>query len=799
MTSALCATQGPPSRGFRPPARPTRCAGGGGPRRPRDRSIRSRSAASTAGAMTTVSAPASEYSARRAATCSGVPWGTHRVDDPVHVLPVGRRSDARARAAGDGRVGVDGRPREVGAVDPGGVAAVALGLLAGRAPAPGRRGPGCPGTASTRPRRARRGASRPRSARRPRPADAGAGSAAGRAWPGVPSTSIGSPAKSRDEDVERLVGAPPALADGHPARRELHGVLAADPDAELEAPAGDAVEGRGHLRRERRGVERQQRHGAEQAHAGGDGRGGGEGDERVGRRARRRARARRSRRGRSPAPRRAGRSRGTSAGSPVGGRTRPILTPPRPPATAPPPPSSGARRRPSRRPRTPTPERPGLDHRAGVGDLLVGRRERLVGERDLRGVDADLAVVAEVAADVRVGAERLGVAGGDDGLVQRPTPATAAASTTSLRANSTSCPPGGAPAADRGDVVLGAEVGGAAGRAPAPGTAPRPRAVSRPPTTGRPTERARRSVELLGRLQLGQHDAVGGRTRRRRRRRRRTRASSGALTRTSTSVPPSRGSSATARTAASRADSLSPAATASSRSTATASGAHRGTLATMSGRAPGTNSRLRGDPHARRPPVHQARAPAAADELVALVVGAVLEHHDPGVGPRRRLPRRHDLGLHPHGVAVEHRRRERRRRRARAGRRSCPSVSSGTESPTTSARVNMLLTSGRPNSVPAAYCVVQVQRRGVHRHGREQHVVGLGDRAPGGVLDDEPDSVRSSNQRPPQAPRAPPPRGCPGCPGPPARWCRCGPRRAAGPRASAGAWSCRCGSSASRR
>ena len=31
-----------------------------------------------------------------------------------------------------------------------------------------------------------------------------------------------------------------------------------------------------------------------------------------------------------------------------------------------------------------------------------------------------------------------------------------------------------------------------------------------------------------------------------------------------------------------------------------------------------------------------------------------------------------------------------------------PSVSSGTERPTTSATVNMLLTSGRPNSVPAA-------------------------------------------------------------------------------------------------
>ena len=242
---------------------------------------------------------------------------------------------------------------------------------------------------------------------------------------------------------------------------------------------------------------------------------------------------------------------------------------------------------------TPTPDGAGLDHEAGVGDLLVGRGEGLVRERDLRGVDADLAVVAEVAADGGVGAERLGVVGGDDGLVEQPD------------------------AGDRGrEHHLAAReqhllpARRCAGRRPrrcSPRRRSRrrsrpvissrhratPRADSRPPITGRSPRRERRSSSCSGDSSLGSTTPSAADSA--------TAATSsayqgvvGPLTRISTSVPPSRGSSATARTAASRADSLSPAATASSRSTATASGDHRGTLATMSGRAPGTNSRLRG-------------------------------------------------------------------------------------------------------------------------------------------------------------------------------------------------------------
>jgi hypothetical protein len=99
--------------------------------------------------------------------------------------------------------------------------------------------------------------------------------------------------------------------------------------------------------------------------------------------------------------------------------------------------------------------------------------------------------------------------------------------------------------------------------------------------------------------------------------------------------------------------------------------------------------------------VHEPGAAAAAHQLVALVVGAVLEHDDPGVGPRLRRPRLHHLRLDADRVPGN----------TGAGNTtsvipSCatmvPSVSSGTERPTTSATVNMLLTSGRPNSVPAA-------------------------------------------------------------------------------------------------
>jgi hypothetical protein len=63
-----------------------------------------------------------------------------------------------------------------------------------------------------------------------------------------------------------------------------------------------------------------------------------------------------------------------------------------------------------------------------------------------------------------------------------------------------------------------------------------------------------------------------------------------------------------------------------------------------------------------------------------------------------------------------------------------PGVSSATGSPATSAAVNMLFTSGRPNSLRAAYSVSRCIGAGFMVIRGEQHVAGLGDRPPGHVL-----------------------------------------------------------------
>ena len=68
-----------------------------------------------------------------------------------------------------------------------------------------------------------------------------------------------------------------------------------------------------------------------------------------------------------------------------------------------------------------------------------------------------------------------------------------------------------------------------------------------------------------------------------------------------------------------------------------------------------------------------------------------------------------------------------------------PCVVSSTEMPTSRPRVKRLLTSGRPNSVPAAYSASRWSARRVQRHGGEEHVVGLGDRAGERVRHDEAD------------------------------------------------------------
>ena len=71
----------------------------------------------------------------------------------------------------------------------------------------------------------------------------------------------------------------------------------------------------------------------------------------------------------------------------------------------------------------------------------------------------------------------------------------------------------------------------------------------------------------------------------------------------------------------------------------------------------------------------------------------------------------------------------------------------------------MLLTNGRPNSVSLlGVVVVEVQTRRVHRHRREQHVVGIEDRARQRVRDDEsrPPAPRTTSRGPGCRPSAPP-------------------------------------------
>src|SRR3972149_355291 len=70
---------------------------------------------------------------------------------------------------------------------------------------------------------------------------------------------------------------------------------------------------------------------------------------------------------------------------------------------------------------------------------------------------------------------------------------------------------------------------------------------------------------------------------------------------------------------------------------------------------PAAHHLLRGRGGSREPAAHHGGAPAAHDDLAALVLRPVLEDHDPPLGPRARFALLDHLGLGVDGVAVEHR------------------------------------------------------------------------------------------------------------------------------------------------
>ena len=193
------------------------------------------------------------------------------------------------------------------------------------------------------------------------------------------------------------------------------------------------------------------------------------------------------------------------------------------------------------------------------------------------------------------------------------------------------------------------------------------------------------------------------------------------LTRSSTVLTPAGPSASIASAAVRRAPSLSPGATASSRSTAATSGAKRGIFAIMSARVPGMNSMLRtrvssGTALSPVPGASPVRAPGPAASGRHRIIAARTAMQT--VSPRWLMPWCSKVTM-----PVDGRDRDRRASRTSvttwivspvntgAGKSTrekprlatvVPSVSSGTASPTTRPSVNRLLTSGRPNSVPAA-------------------------------------------------------------------------------------------------
>src|SRR5689334_12072703 len=108
----------------------------------------------------------------------------------------------------------------------------------------------------------------------------------------------------------------------------------------------------------------------------------------------------------------------------------------------------------------------------------------------------------------------------------------------------------------------------------------------------------------------------------------------------------------------SRARALPSSAIESSRSTINASVPLDIALSSLRALSAGTNRSERIARKSLRPHAHEGLPAALGDELVVLVVGAMMKLDDPGAGPRFRFTLADHLGGAMHGVAFEQRVRE---------------------------------------------------------------------------------------------------------------------------------------------
>jgi hypothetical protein len=128
---------------------------------------------------------------------------------------------------------------------------------------------------------------------------------------------------------------------------------------------------------------------------------------------------------------------------------------------------------------------------------------------------------------------------------------------------------------------------------------------------------------------------------------------------------------------------------------------------------------------------HRRGAAAAGDELVPLVAGTVLEHDDALVRPRAGWPGRDDLGLRADGVPGEG---DLVEAEVRHGRAECRLER---RQPDQERQREQAVDEPAPEFGRGRERLVEMQGLRVHREHREQRVVGLGDGARHGMVDDQ--------------------------------------------------------------
>src|ERR1700728_4831124 len=137
----------------------------------------------------------------------------------------------------------------------------------------------------------------------------------------------------------------------------------------------------------------------------------------------------------------------------------------------------------------------------------------------------------------------------------------------------------------------------------------------------------------------------------------------------------------------------------------------------------------------RRPHAHEGLAAALRDQLVVLVVGAVMKLDDAGAGPRLRFALTDDFGSRVHGVAFEKRMGEFHLGHPEIRDRGAHGKGADRHADHQAKREQRIHQRLSPFGLLLAEMPVDMERLRVERHVGEQHVVHLGDGARIAVLD----------------------------------------------------------------